>query len=109
MTNAAEAQSIAADPKPSVDPVSKGSYQERDPRLVSFGLRVRQLRVGRGLTQEGLAHEAGLHRTVVGFIERGEREVGVLKLWNLADALDVPVSGLFESLPDPPMAATNRS
>jgi transcriptional regulator with XRE-family HTH domain len=47
-------------------------------------------------TREQLAHEAGLHRTVVGFIERGEREVGIAKLWPLAAALGVPVSALFE-------------
>lgn len=58
-------------------------------------MRVRQLRVGRRLSQEQLAHEAGLHRTVVGFIERGEREVGIGKLWPLARALGVDVHELF--------------
>lgn len=45
---------------------------------------------------EQLAHAADLHRTVVGFIERGEREVGISKVWPLADALGVRPSDLFE-------------
>lgn len=47
------------------------------------------------MSQERLAHEAELHRTVIGFIERGDREVGISKLWRLADALDVEVADLF--------------
>jgi len=66
-----------------------------DQNLIHFGLRLRQLRVGRGLTQKNLVHQAGAHRTVIGFIERGEREIGISKLWPLADALAVPVSELF--------------
>ena len=64
-------------------------------RLSEFGARVRALRMDRGLSQEQLAHSAGLHRAVVGFIERGEREVGISKVWLLADALDVDVRDLF--------------
>jgi transcriptional regulator with XRE-family HTH domain len=48
------------------------------------------------MTQEQLAHEAGLHRTVVGFIERAERDVGISTLWPLAQALSVDVVELFQ-------------
>lgn len=68
---------------------------ESQAHLRSFGARVRQLRRARDLSQEQLAHEAGLHRTIVGFIERGEREIGVSKVWPLAAALGVPVPALF--------------
>jgi transcriptional regulator with XRE-family HTH domain len=72
---------------------------ERSPldaeRLRSFGERVRQLRVARKLSQEDLAHDAGLHRSVVGYIEQGRREVGLLTLWPLAEALNVGVGDLF--------------
>ncbi|GAB2469301.1 helix-turn-helix domain-containing protein [Jatrophihabitans fulvus] len=64
--------------------------------LREFGLRVRALRRRRELTQEALAHDAGLHRTVVGYIERAEREVGISVLWPLAAALGVGVSDLFD-------------
>lgn len=76
--------------------MSRSQRAGADPNLVHFGLRLRQLRVGRELTQERLADQAGLHRTVIGFIERGEREIGVSKLWMLADALKVPVTELFD-------------
>jgi len=66
-------------------------------RLREFGARVRVLRLDRGLSQEQLAHEAGLHRAVVGFIERGDREVGISKLWPLAAALGVEVQELFST------------
>lgn len=61
----------------------------------AFGEHLRVLRVQRGLSQERLAHDAGLHRAVVGFIERGERDVGISHLWPLAEALGVGVRELF--------------
>lgn len=72
-----------------------GQGDEAFVHLQAFGARVRQLRRAADLTQEQLAHDAGLHRTVVGFIERGEREVGVSKVWPLASALGVPAGALF--------------
>jgi transcriptional regulator with XRE-family HTH domain len=47
------------------------------------------------LSQEQLAHDAGLRRTVVGAMERDERDFGVSKLWSLAEALNVSVTELF--------------
>ena len=64
-------------------------------RLQRFGRRVRQLRRDRDLSQEQLAHAAGLHRAEVGFIERAEREIGITKIWRLADALGVEPRELF--------------
>ena len=75
--------------------MATGVSGQPDPRLLAFGNRVRELRTARRLSQEQLAHEAGLHRTVVGFIERGDREVGISKLWPLALALGVEVADLF--------------
>ncbi len=65
--------------------------------LMVLGRRVRQLRKQAGLTQEELAHVAGLHRAEVGFIERGERDVGVTILWPLAEGLGVGVADLFRT------------
>jgi transcriptional regulator with XRE-family HTH domain len=47
------------------------------------------------MSQEDLADEAGLHRTYVGGIERGERNVAFLNLVKLARALGVPASELI--------------
>lgn len=65
--------------------------------VAAFGRHLRTLRRRSGLTQEALAHEAGLHRAVVGFIERGERDIGISTLWPLARALQVEVADLFPS------------
>jgi transcriptional regulator with XRE-family HTH domain len=62
---------------------------------VSFGIRVRELRLRLGLSQEDLAERADLHRNYVGGIERGERNVGLINVGKLADALGVSVADLF--------------
>lgn len=66
--------------------------------LRKFGRRVRELRERAGLSQENLADQAGLHRTYIGGIERGERNVGLLNLCRLARALKVLPSVLLEGL-----------
>ena len=43
-----------------------------------FGLRVRQLRRGEGLSQEELAYSCGLDRTYIGSVERGERNISLV-------------------------------
>lgn len=62
--------------------------------LVSFGARVRKLRTDRGLSQEKLAELADLHRTYVGSLERGERNVALINIYRLARALGVRASEL---------------
>jgi transcriptional regulator with XRE-family HTH domain len=68
---------------------------DRSSVLVAFGTAVRRLRTARGLSQEGLAELAGVHRTYVGGIERGERNVSLLSIDRLAVALSVPPSTLM--------------
>lgn len=65
-------------------------------RRRAFGQRVRELRHQVGLSQEALAHEAGLDRTYVGSVERGERNISLDNIWLLADTLGVPPSRLIE-------------
>jgi len=64
-------------------------------RRVAFGLRLRELRLERGLSQEALAHTADLHRTYVGSVERGERNISIDNIYALADALDVQAAQLI--------------
>jgi transcriptional regulator with XRE-family HTH domain len=70
----------------------------RQRRRVAFGQRVRELRLERDLSQERLAEHAGLHRTYVGDIERGERNVALDNICRLADALGVHPGDLFQGL-----------
>jgi transcriptional regulator with XRE-family HTH domain len=65
--------------------------------LKAFGLRVREIRVQKGLSQEALARLAGIDRTYIGGIERGERNAGIKNVWRIADALGIPAADLFST------------
>ena len=60
------------------------------------GLNLRKFRLERGLSQEALAFECGLHRTYISGVERGVRNPTVLVLERIATALKVPSSRLLE-------------
>jgi transcriptional regulator with XRE-family HTH domain len=62
-----------------------------------IGGNVRRLRKKRKLSQEGLAHVCGYHRTYVGMIERGERNITIATLEALAGALGVEPRSLLEA------------
>lgn len=68
------------------------------PELGAFGEAVRAQREARGISQEQLAAEAGLHRTYVGGIERGERNVGLINVIRLARALGVGPDRLLRGI-----------
>jgi transcriptional regulator with XRE-family HTH domain len=57
--------------------------------LGRFGRRLKILRVERDLSQEQLGEAAGMHRTFIGALERGESGVNVDRLPDLARALEV--------------------
>lgn len=73
-------------------------YVVEKSELQQFGDRVRTLRKVRGLSQEQLAELTGLHRTYIGGIERGERNVSLINIVRLAKALDVPPSDLLQGI-----------
>ncbi len=64
-----------------------------------FGAHVRQHREAAGLSQEALAERAGLHRTYVGSVERGERNLSLLNIHELARALRVDPPALLRTTP----------
>ena len=68
-----------------------------DPRK-RFGKKLREWRIERNLSQESLAASAHLHRTYVGAVERGERNISLLNIVALAHALDVLPSELPEDM-----------
>lgn len=59
------------------------------------GRNLRQIRTERGVTQEELAEQIEKHRTWVGGIERGERNLSLRTIERLADALGVDASALL--------------
>jgi ribosome-binding protein aMBF1 (putative translation factor) len=61
-----------------------------------FGEEVRRLRKAAGLSQEGLAEACDIHRTFVGFIERGERTVTLMTAYKLAQGLGLRLCELLK-------------
>jgi len=61
----------------------------------TFARNLKRLRVEAGLSQEELAARAGLHRTYVGSVERGERNISIDNIEKLAEALSCQVSSLL--------------
>lgn len=73
---------------------SDGHKQMKDIRE-AFGDRMKEIRLGKGVSQEALAAAADLHRTYVSSVERGERNVSIVNIARLAEALDVPIREFF--------------
>jgi transcriptional regulator with XRE-family HTH domain len=63
--------------------------------LQRLGFRIRERRQERALTQEQLAQRCGLHRTFIGSVERGERNISILNLRLIARKLRVSLTELL--------------
>lgn len=63
--------------------------------LVKFGQKVRNERLRQSLSQEQLADKAGLHRTYIGMIERAEKNITLLNIQKIANALRINIRDLF--------------
>jgi len=70
-----------------------------DPYLDILGKRIRARRSELGMSQEGLAHEAGLDRSYVGRVERGEHNLSFVALVKLCRAMKCDVAALTGGLP----------
>jgi len=74
-----------------------GKYTPIEKRfLKKLGQAIKEQRKELGLSQEKLAERTGLHRTYVGSVERGERNVSALNIRLLAAELDCKPSELFQ-------------
>lgn len=69
--------------------------EEKSEILLFFGSNVRKFRVEKGLSQEQLAHLSDLHRTYIGMIERAEKNITLINIEKIADALGVDIKELF--------------
>ena len=63
---------------------------------VAFGLVLRKLRKRKELSQEALAHEAGMERNYISLLERGKNSASVKKVFKLAGALGISVSEFMQ-------------
>ena len=63
-----------------------------------FGFRVRILRKKAGFSQESFADKCGFHRTYMGCIERGEKNLTIVNIEKISLALNISISDLFQSL-----------
>ena len=64
--------------------------------LQAFGMRIKLLRTRRRMTQQQLGEAAGMHRTFIGFLERGVSGMNVALLPQLADGLGVSLVEFFD-------------
>lgn len=63
----------------------------------AFGERVRALRKQKGLAQETLALTCGLDRTYIGGVERGERNISLVNIFRISEALGINVKDFFDA------------
>lgn len=62
---------------------------------LGFGLKVRRYRNAKQLTQEELADLCELDRTYIGSVERGERNISLMNIYKIANALNINIKDLF--------------
>lgn len=64
--------------------------------LLKFGQRIREIRKEKCLSQEELSFKADLHRTYIGMIERAEKNITLINIEKIANALSVDIKELFD-------------
>lgn len=72
--------------------------KERHPNLVKIGKKIRDIRKAKGYSQEDFAAQAQLGRTYMGRIERGEQNMSIQTLIQIAMSLEVEVYELIPSI-----------
>ena len=64
--------------------------------IKEFGLRIKQLRLDRNISQEKLSFATGFHRTYIGMIERGERNISLTNMAVFAKVFEITLSELLD-------------
>ena len=67
-------------------------------KLQAFGKKLSDIRKQANMSQEELAHKSGIDRSYISGIERGNRNVALLNILKLADALEIDVAVLFSKI-----------
>lgn len=73
----------------------KSPHYNIHPALVTLGRAIRAARQAQGTSQEALANDAGLDRSYLGGIERGEHNITLVSIMRIADSLGVRASELL--------------
>ncbi|TAE34903.1 MAG: XRE family transcriptional regulator [Alphaproteobacteria bacterium] len=68
--------------------------------LKRLGLRIRDLRLERAISQEELAAIANVHRTYIGMVERGEKNITILTLVRFSVALEINLIDILKGIID---------
>lgn len=66
-------------------------------QLVMMGLKIKETRTGRRMTQQALADASGLDRTYISLVEHGKQNLSIGAVLKIAYALDVPIGDLVVS------------
>lgn len=90
---------------PSVPP----PLEERPAVLLAFGQAVREARKAQGFSQEAFADRCGIDRSYMGCVERGERNLALVNIDKIVQALGLAPSEFFKALDTPPGAADGPS
>jgi len=71
-------------------------FQVKTDILIKFGEKIKKLRLEKNWSQEALAEKTGFHRTYIGMIERGERNLSLKNIETFANTFEIKISQLLE-------------
>lgn len=86
-------------PKSKKQSPKRGKSYRDEEGIKRFGLRVREIRKAKGITQEELVRRTGFELKQIGRIERGEVNTSISHAFKIAEALEVSYSELFSTEP----------
>lgn len=72
--------------------------KNKNKNLIKIGNNIKKIRKKQNLSQEELAFKSGLHRTYIGSVERGEKNITILNLIKIANSLNTELSIFFNLL-----------